>query len=59
MRPKLLVLNFANGISIEKGRSKVNDLVAALRESSRFHGYKNPNATPFLPIQDTSAFACP
>ena len=48
MRPRLLILNFANGISTEKGRAKVNELIAALRESSRFQGFKNPKAPAFL-----------
>ncbi len=48
MRPRLLVLNFANGISEEKGRAKVNELIAALRESSRYHGHRSPKAPPFL-----------
>src|SRR5215472_6667736 len=48
LRPKLLVLNFANGISPEKARAKVDSLVSALRESSRYHGSNDLNAQPFL-----------
>jgi len=48
LRPKLLILNFANGISAGSAHAKVDGLIAALRESSRYHGYSNPNAQPFL-----------
>ncbi len=51
MRPRLLVLNFANGVSPAQARQKVDDLVAALREASRYHGYKHPTAPPFLEYQ--------
>src|SRR5207248_1807540 len=51
LRPKLLVLNFANGVSAEKARAKVDGLIAALRESSRYHGYKVAGAAPFLEYQ--------
>lgn len=48
MEPRVLVLNFCNGLSEEAGRKKVEDLIAALAESSRFHGYEDPNAPVFL-----------
>src|SRR3989442_541299 len=48
LRPKLLVLNFANGVSPDNGRLKVEGLIAALKESTRYHGYINPTALPFL-----------
>lgn len=51
MRPRLLVMNFANGLSTEKARAKVDGLIAALRESSRWHGYKDPSAPVFLDYQ--------
>ena len=51
MRPRLLVLNFANGVTEPQGREKVRNLIAALRESSRYHGYKDPKAPPFLEYQ--------
>jgi hypothetical protein len=51
MRPRLLVLDFANGIPIDKARNKVDRLIAALRESSRWHGYNNPRAPAFLDYQ--------
>src|SRR4051794_24427951 len=51
MRPRLLVLNFVNGLKPEEARGKVDRLIAALRESSRFHGYNQPDAKPFLEYQ--------
>jgi hypothetical protein len=51
MRPRLLVLNFVNGLSEEKARAKVEGLIAALRESSRYHGFEYPKAPPFLDYQ--------
>jgi hypothetical protein len=51
MRPRLLVLNFADGVSAEQARTKVEGLIAALRESSRYHGYNDPKAPPFLDYQ--------
>src|SRR4051812_38911517 len=51
MRPRLLVLNFVNGLSEEKARAKVDGLIAALRESSRWHGYADPKAPAFLDYQ--------
>lgn len=34
-------------------------LIVTDTQTGKTRTYKNPNATPFLPIQDTSAFACP
>src|SRR5690349_14767900 len=51
MRPRLLVLNFVNGLSQDAATKKVQELIAALRESSRYHGYANPDAPPFLDYQ--------
>src|SRR4051794_25779688 len=51
MRPRLLVLNFVNGLTAEAARGKVDRLIAALRESSRYHGYQDPQALPFLEYQ--------
>ena len=48
MRPRLLVLNFANGLAPAKAAEKVDRLIAALKESSRWHGYNNPRAPAFL-----------
>src|SRR5438105_5368758 len=51
MRPRLLVLNFVNGLKPEAARQKVDALIAALRESSRYHGYADPQAPVFLDYQ--------
>jgi DNA gyrase inhibitor GyrI len=51
MKPRLLVLNFANGLSNEEMVRKTEKLIAAIHESSRYHGYKDPDAPPFLQYQ--------
>lgn len=51
MRPRLLVLNFVNGLTADKARAKVEGLIAALREASRWHGYADPKAPVFLDYQ--------
>jgi hypothetical protein len=51
MRPRLLVLNFVNGLSSQEATRKVNALIAAVRESSRYHGYKDPQSPAFLNYQ--------
>src|SRR5215469_4750297 len=51
MRPEVLVLNFVNGLSTEEARQKVERLIAAIREGSRYHGYQNPQAPAFLQYQ--------
>ena len=48
MRPRLLVINFSNQVEREKPLRLAEDLIAALRESSRYHGYKDPKAPAFL-----------
>lgn len=48
MRPRLLVLNFSNQVDQAKPMRLANDLIAAVTESSRYHGYENPNAPAFL-----------
>ncbi len=48
MQPRLLVLNFVNGLRMEAATRTAQDLMAALRESSRYHGYAKPNAPAFL-----------
>src|SRR5262249_51986275 len=42
------VLNFVNGLSKDQALEKVNRLIDALAESSRYHGFENPSALPFL-----------
>lgn len=48
MRPRLLVINFSNEATDEKVFQLMEDLMAAVKESSRYHGYKDPNAPAFL-----------
>ena len=51
MRPRVLVLNFINGTGTPEAQRKADALIAAIRESSRYHGYRDPKATPFLDYQ--------
>lgn len=51
LRPRVLVLNFVNGLAPGAAWQKVKGLIAALRESSRFHGYADANSTPALDYQ--------
>ncbi|MCC6730147.1 MAG: hypothetical protein IT208_12485 [Chthonomonadales bacterium] len=48
MRPRLLVINLSNQVDPDKPMKLAADLIAALRESSRYHGYSDPSAPPFL-----------
>ncbi|MEW6741371.1 MAG: hypothetical protein AB1486_01315 [Planctomycetota bacterium] len=48
MRPRLLVLNLSNQVDPQKPMKLTADLIAALRESSRYHGYSDPQAPVFL-----------
>ena len=48
LEPKLLVLDFVNGVPIADVRKKVDELIAALAESSRYHGFEDPAAPVFL-----------
>ncbi len=51
MRPKVLVLNFANDCDMPKIRKHCEDLVAALAESTRYHGFEDPKSPAFLEYQ--------
>ncbi len=51
LRPKVLVLNFANGMSQLKAEEELTQLFLALRESSRYHGYNSEDSTPGLEYQ--------
>jgi hypothetical protein len=53
MRPRVLAVNFVTGLSEAEARAKLDALCAALRESSRWQGYKNPDAPVFLDYQVT------
>lgn len=48
MQPRLLVLNFVNGLSQEEAARKVEAVIAVARESSRWHGYAKRDAPVFL-----------
>ena len=51
LKPRALVLNFANGRSTNEVSIRWNELSAALAEASRYHGYKDPSAKPFVQHQ--------
>src|SRR5690606_29358668 len=51
MRPRVLLLNFSQEASRAKLEQLTSDLFAALKESSRYHGYTNPKAPAFLDYQ--------
>jgi hypothetical protein len=48
MRPRVLVLNFQNGVSVESARATAQRQVDAIAEGSRYHGYSDPSAPPFI-----------
>ncbi|MCX7846742.1 MAG: hypothetical protein N2595_01740 [bacterium] len=48
MRPRVLVINFANANPAKRMREQTEQLIRALAESSRYHGYKNAGAPAFL-----------
>ena len=48
MRPRLLLVNFANDVEEAKPMQLFADLIAAVEESSRYHGYAHPDAPIFL-----------
>jgi hypothetical protein len=48
MRPRVLALNFVHGQAEPEARAQLTALCAALRESSRWHGFRDPGAPPFL-----------
>lgn len=51
MRPRLLLINFSNQVEPSKPMRLFTELMAALKESSRYHGYKEPSAPAFLEYQ--------
>ncbi len=51
MRPRVLLVNFSNEAAREKLDRLAASLIAALAESSRYHGYENSNAPAFLQYQ--------
>jgi hypothetical protein len=48
MNPRLLVINFANHTPASHLEGLVTNLIAALAEGSRYHGYTNSQAPVFL-----------
>ncbi len=48
MRPKVLVLNFVNGLSSEEVQKRAERITNAIREGTRYHANQNPEAKPFL-----------
>ncbi|MBX3229051.1 MAG: hypothetical protein KIT84_01835 [Labilithrix sp.] len=49
MRPKVLTINFDNdATSKARWRTRVEEVIAGLAEGSRYHGYDDDRATPFL-----------
>ncbi len=48
MRPRVLVLNFANDVEMDGIRERTEKLFRALAESTRYHGFENPDAPAFL-----------
>ncbi len=51
LRPKLLVINFANGMVKDKAYEKLDQLILALREASKYHGFARVDASPQLEYQ--------
>jgi hypothetical protein len=51
MQPRVLVLDFYNNLGVSEAREKVLEKIAAIAESSRYHGYVDPNAFAFLDYQ--------
>lgn len=48
LRPRVLLLNFSNEHSREQLEQLAGQIMAALAEASRYHGYANPQAPVFL-----------
>jgi hypothetical protein len=48
MRPRVVVVNFANEVGMEAVREHAEGVVGALAEGSRWHGYEDAGAPAFL-----------
>ncbi|MBN1510930.1 MAG: hypothetical protein JXB13_02860, partial [Phycisphaerae bacterium] len=48
IKPRVLILNFANYASMEHIEDQTQRLIHALAESTRYHGYENPDAPSVL-----------
>ena len=51
MRPRVLVLNFANDVDMVGVRDRTEGMIDALAEASRYHGYRDESAPAFLEYQ--------
>jgi hypothetical protein len=51
MKPRVLVFNFVNGLTTSEAQQRVNAVIAAIREASRYQGYKRQEAEPFVDYQ--------
>ncbi|QOI99237.1 MAG: hypothetical protein HRU70_01525 [Phycisphaeraceae bacterium] len=51
MRPRVVVLNFANDTDEAKFRGHADAVAAGFAEATRHKGYENPDATPFIRFQ--------
>jgi hypothetical protein len=48
IHPRLLVINFANGVPLSAVQARYDLQKAAMQEATRFHGYSDPSAKPFM-----------
>ena len=48
MRPRVLVLNFANDVDMDNIRKHVVGVTRATAEATRYHGFKDPSAPAFI-----------
>jgi hypothetical protein len=51
MQPRVLVLNFSNGFGQDKAEQTAKQLCSAVTEGTRYHGYKDKKAKPFVEWQ--------
>ncbi|MBN2361994.1 MAG: hypothetical protein JXR83_21260 [Deltaproteobacteria bacterium] len=51
LQPRLLALNFVNARSMEQMRAQLLDMIEIIAESSRYHGYADPQAPVALQYQ--------
>jgi hypothetical protein len=51
LRPKVLLLNFSDAYSLAQTQTLADKHIAALKEASSSHKYKNPSAQPALAYQ--------
>lgn len=51
MQPRVLLLNFANGVDPSAAQNLATQHIDAFMEASRYHGYSDPGAPAFLQYQ--------